>query len=91
MSDKVEQVKPKTNKKVSNTKDSQPKTKPFTAYKAVVNVPLLNVRENGDFSATILKTIDENTIINIYEVIGDWGKISKTTEEWVNLTYVQKK
>lgn len=91
MSAKIEQTKPNTNKKVLSNKDSLPKTKSFSTYKAIVKIPLLNVRESGDFSAPIITTISKDTVVNIYEEINGWGKISKTADEWVKLTYVQKK
>lgn len=72
-------------------KDYISKTKPFIPYKAIVTVALLNVREKGNLSATILKTIKKDTVVTVYEEKNGWGKISKTTNEWVKLTYVKKK
>lgn len=72
-------------------KDYVSKTKPFITYKAIVTASLLNVRKGGGLSETIIKTIKKGTIVTIYEEKNGWGKISKTTNEWVKLTYVKKK
>lgn len=72
-------------------KDYVSKTKPFIAYKAIVTASALNVRKSGNLSASIVKTIKKGTAVTIYEEKNGWGKISKTTNEWVKLTYVKKK
>lgn len=72
-------------------KDYVSKTKPFIAYKAIVTASALNVRKSGSLSASIVKTIKKGTAVTIYEEKNGWGKISKTNNEWVKLTYVKKK
>lgn len=53
-----------------------------------VNVPMLNVRSGPGTSYDVMKVLAEGTVVNIFESIPSWCRISNTGEEWVNSRYI---
>lgn len=65
--------------------------KSFIPYKGIVNVNRLNVRSAPTKDNEPLKIIEKNDEVTIYKVKDEWGKISKTENEWVMLKFITKK
>lgn len=55
----------------------------ITATKKIVKVSALNVRSGPDKNQNILRIIQKDTEVLVYQERNGWSKISNTAEEWV--------
>lgn len=60
-------------------------------YQVKVAVPRLNVRQGPGANYEIVNVINKDTILTIYELyeLDNWGKISDTKDQWVDLQYTE--
>lgn len=73
----------------SMSKTEKPEKDDYPSYIVTVKT-VLNVRTGPGTNYKVIKTLDNKTVVKVYEIRSGWAKISKTAEQWVMLTYLKK-
>ena len=66
-----------------------PKPKTYPKYKVTAKSGL-NVRRGPGKGYGVVKTLKYDTTVTVYEQKNGWGKISKTSSQWVSMAYLKK-
>ena len=83
---------PGTKQEQKETEKAVKKEGKAKAYKATVTANAgLNVRTGSGTKYKKVKTLKYKSAITVYETKGSWGRIHKTKNQWVCLTYTKKK
>lgn len=56
----------------------------------VANCSAVNVRTGAGTAFSIKKALKKNTLVHVYDIDGNWAKISASESLWVSMSYLKK-